>query len=134
MTEPEPLKHAMTIFVDVEPGWVDYLTRYTDIFHPHYAGYWLRGVDHHADLGWLCWELVDEESRPGEEPNLDEAVRAWRAGEPLPERWYRLDRLAALHAWEEGVKKWGVDWYDQTDSTREDVVVQLALLGEIRYG
>ena len=49
-----------------------------------------------------------------------------RAGEPLPKRWFRLDRAAALRAWEEGVKRWGAAWYEDVDANREDVVVQLA--------
>ena len=61
-------------------------------------------------------------------------MHAWVNSEPLPKGWFRLDREAALRAWEEGIKRWGVGWYEHTDSNREDVVIQLALLGEIRYG
>lgn len=130
---PEPLTHTFSITVAVDPFWVEYLTRYPDIFGRQYAGYWLRGVDRHSKRGWLCWE-DDEQHRQGEEPDRVEALRAWSHGGTLPQGWYCLDRAAALRAWEEGVKRWGVDWYEQTDANREDVVVQLALLGEIRYG
>lgn len=131
---PEPLQHTFTITVAVDPFWVDYLTKYPGIFGRQYAGYWLRGVERHTERGWLCWE-DDEQHRQGEEPDREEALEAWRSGDPaLPKGWYRLDSAAALRAWEEGVKRWGVDWYEQTDANREDVVVQLSLLGEIRYG
>jgi len=133
---PAPLKHTFQLTVEIDKNWVDYLTQHNDIFGGSYAGYWLRGVEHDdADdgKGWLCWE-DDEKCRHGEEPNREMAIYEWKLGNPLPEHWFRLDRAAAIRAWEEGVKRWGVDWYEETDSTREDVVVQLALLGEIRYG
>ncbi len=68
------------------------------------------------------------------EVDVETRWRMWIRGESLPERWFRINRFVALRAWEEGVKKWGVDWQDHTDSTREDIVLQLALLGELRYG
>jgi len=129
---PEPFKHTFSLTVAVDGFWVEYLTRWPDIFGRQYAGTWLRGVERDR-TGWLCWE-DDERHRRGEEPDREEALRAWRDNLPLPKGWYRLDRAAALRAWEDGVKRWGVDWYEETDANREDVVVQLALLGEIRYG
>ena len=84
-------------------------------------------------LGWLVAEMDESERYPGKHET--ERVEAlWRAGAPLPARWYRLDLAAAMRMWEEGVKHWGVDWYEQCDGPREDVVLQLSLLGEIRYG
>lgn len=129
----DPNKHTFTLTVDVDPNWVEYVTQCNDLFETTRAGYWLRGVEYDAALGWLCWE-DDEKCRHGEEPNLKEALEAWQAGKTLPEHWFLLDRTAALRAWEEGVKRWGVDWYEQVDAQREDVVLQLALLGEVRYG
>lgn len=126
------MKHTFEITVEVDPNWIKYLTAYNDIFESGRAGYWLRGVDSN-ETGWLCWE-DDDKCRPGEEPNLETAKYEWKLGNPLPPHWFRLDKAAAIRTWEEGVKRWGVDWYDQTDSTREDLVVQLALLGEIKYG
>lgn len=131
--KPKPAKHTFTLTVEIDPFWVEYLTLHADIFHPRCVGYWLRGVQLDNDRGWLCWE-DDKRTHHGCEPNKEEACRAWEAGEPLPKGWYRLDQAAALRAWEEGVKLWGVGWYEHTDSEREDVVVQLSLLGEIRYG
>jgi len=133
---PEPLKHTFTITVDVDPRWVDYLTQHSTIFgRPHYAGYWACGAAHDPELGWLVAELDEAERFPGEhEATRVEAI--WRAGSDLPPRWYRLDRAAALRMWEEGVKRHGVGWYDapEHDGAREDELLQLALLGEVRYG
>jgi hypothetical protein len=105
-----------------------------DIFNVTYhAGYWARGEAHDDKLGWLISEVNDE----GEWPKEQEVYRVeslWRAGLELPPRWHRLDRAAAIRAWEEGVKQWGIHWYENSDGSKEDVVLQLALLGEIRYG
>jgi hypothetical protein len=132
-TRPDPTVHTFSVTVEIDPFWVEYLTQNVDVFGQQYAGYWLRGVDRDPELGWLVWE-DDEQHRWGKEPDRLEARSAWLAGEPLPKGWYRLDRAAAVRAWEEGVKRWGVGWYAQVDAIREDVVVQLALLGEVRYG
>ena len=129
--EQQPVEHTFAITCLVDPFWVEYLTRFSDIFGQQYTGYWAHGADRNPQLGWLVFEHNDKE------PDVSERKRVaalWRAGKDLPPRWYRLDRAAALRAWEEGVKRWGVNWYDDVDSTREDVVVQLALLGEVRYG
>jgi hypothetical protein len=131
-TKKEPLRVTANFEVAIDPDWIEYLTVDPDIFGAA-CGYWLRGVERDAALGWLVWE-DDNKCRHGEEPNAAEAVAAWREGKPLPPHWFKLDKDAAIRAWIEGVKKWGVDWYDQVDAEREDVVVQLALLGEIRYG
>lgn len=129
-----PVPHTFTLTVEVDPNWVDYIIKDVGIFLTSCAGYWLRGVEKDIDGGgWLVWE-DDEKCKWGKEPDREEALRAWRANESLPPHWFRLDLAAALKAWEEGVKRWGVDWYEQVDARREDVVVQLALLGEVRYG
>jgi hypothetical protein len=129
------MKHTFTIAVEIDPNWIDYLTRHSDIFGGGYAGYWLRGVEHDPKLGWLCWE-DDEKCAHGEEPDREHAVSVWKRGVTvaLPSGWFALDAEMAVRAWEEGVKRWGVNWYEETDSTREDIVVQLAMLGEIKYG
>jgi hypothetical protein len=128
----EPFEHTFSMTVKVDGFWVEYLTRFSDVFGRGYAGYWAYGAECDRELGWLVYEQSDD-PRPNQ-TTVCAVERVWRAGKALPPRWYRLDRAAALRAWEEGIKRWGADWYEQTDSTREDVVIQLALLGEIRYG
>jgi hypothetical protein len=109
--------------------------RQITIFGRGYCGYWLRGVERDASLGWLCWE-DDEQHSFDAEPDRAEALRAWRAGEPLPKGWYRLNEETAVRAFVEGVKKWGPAWFDgeHGDGNGYDVVIQMALLGEVRYG
>jgi hypothetical protein len=133
---PEPLKHTFTITVDVDPRWVEYVTQRATIFSClHYAGYWARGVDHDPVYGWLVAEC-DESERWPDKTESARVSALWRAGSDLPPRWYALDRGAALRMWEEGVKRFGVGWYDsrEHDGAMEDVLLQLALLGEERYG
>lgn len=130
---PASLKHKFELTVEIDPFWIEYLTQCSDIFSHDRAGYWLRGVEHDKKLGWLCYEEGDE-IRPHED-TFDEARKAWVLGNKLPNGWYRLDGRAALKAWEEGVKEWGIRWYGgrDHDANAEDMIVQLALLGENRY-
>lgn len=124
---------SVTITVKVDPEWIEFLTKYSDIFgSPYYAGYWLFGVERDDALGWLAYEHGDDR-RPSDR-ECKRVVALWRAGEPLPERWFRLDRAAAIKAWGEAVKRYGVDWYEKADGAVYDVAVQMALLGEVRYG
>jgi hypothetical protein len=53
---PDPVQHTFSLTVSVDPFWVEYLTQNVDIFGQQYAGYWLRGVEHDPELGWLVWE------------------------------------------------------------------------------
>jgi len=135
---PEPQSHTFTITVAVDPQWVDYITHRADIFgRPYYAGYWACGIMQDPELGWLVAECDDRERWPlPDEPETTRVEALWRAGEPLPPRWYRLDRAAALRMYEEGVKLCGVEWYGSAahDGALEDVLLQLVLLGEVRYG
>lgn len=133
---PEPMKHTFTLTVEVDPRWVDYITQHGDIFgRQYYAGYWAQGVAHGPNLGWLVAEC-DENERWPDQHEIDRVGALWLSGSDLPPRWYRLDRAAALRMWEEGVKRCGVGWYDspEHDGAREDELLQLTLLGEVRYG
>ncbi len=128
-------KMKISLEVDVpEEDWIDFLTKHNDIFSRNYSGYWLRGVEHDPYLGWLCWE-DDEQHRRGDEPYRESAIACWKDGAMLPEGWYRLNKEMAMKAYSVGVVKWGEDWFeDKGDAGTYDVVIQLALLGEVRYG
>ena len=150
-TEAEPaapaedLTAAVTVIVRANDpdllGFLMYLgldgeNAYSDVFYTHTCGYWLRGEEWDAKRGWLCREtggelLVD--------PLPREAKRikaAWLAGKPLPEGWFALDRAAAYRVVVEGIKRNG--WPAFADGTADaddtDAAVQMALLGEVRYG
>lgn len=126
--------HTFSITVEIDPLWIDLVTS-GELFRSDISGYWLRGIELNPEKGWLCWE-DDDVHVPGREPDREDAINAWHAGVHLPPGWYRLDRAAALRAWEEGVKRWGADWYKAAaePDQEQDEVIQLALLGEIRYG
>ncbi len=116
---------------DHREEFVLYLVHANDFFRLGEGGYWAQGV--RVDAGWLVFECDDHRANQTE---IDEAVRAHEAAKPLPEGWHLLDRAAAGKAYDEAVKKWGIDWFTdgRTDGGRYDVAVQLALLGEVCFG
>jgi hypothetical protein len=121
-----------TVTVKVDEEWIDFCTKYGDMFGRGYIGYWALGVERDIERGWLLFEEGSDEALTDKE--MERVKALWRAGEELPERWFKLDRDACIKAWIEGVKKWGVDWYEDSDANKYDYVVQMALLGEHRYG
>ncbi len=127
---------SLTMEVKVpKEDWINFLTRYNDVFGKNYIGYWARGIKRNNDLGWLLW-VDDEKHDFGEEPDLEKATQAWEAKTELPPNWHRLDQELAIRAYLAGVKRWGEDWFDgdHGDALGYDVVIQLALFGEVRYG
>jgi len=108
-----------------------------DQFRVEYSGYWARGVRFVKARGWLVWE-DDESHLQGEEPERAEAVRSWRLGadRTLPSGWYVWNRETAKEAYAIGERLWGERWYENpgTDANNYDAVMQLVLLGEVRYG
>lgn len=118
-----------------QEDWIDYLTKYPDIFSGDYCGYWMRGVERDDKLGWLCWEHGDDWADYDQEPSRDAAVLAWKSGTPPPLGWHYLNEDAAVKAYVAGCQRWGIDWFDEKgDVGTYDVAIQLALLGEVRYG
>lgn len=129
----ETVTTTMEIKVPVR-DWIDYLTKGTDIFLRAYCGYWMLGVKLHPDRGWLVFEDPDGKYTNKKEPGHDAAVEAWEKGDALPRRWHKLDKETAIKAFVEGVRLWGVDWFEKNgDGNSYDHVVQLAMLGERRY-
>ncbi len=152
------MKTQVTTEVEVPDDWIDLVVRHADMFSHSYIGYWAYGRrpvttaedECEEDMGdtppealappanprsaWLVYEMGDD-GQPSNEDE-DRAVLAYRAGQPLPEGWHVLDEAAAARAHVEGVKRWGVEWQDgeHADAVGYDVVLQLALLGEVRYG
>jgi hypothetical protein len=105
-----------------------------DQFRMQCSGYWARGVRFVKARGWLVWE-DDESHLHGEEPERAEAVRLWRLGadRTLPSGWYVWNREIAKEAYATGERLWGESWYEHADANSYDIVMQLALLGEVRY-
>ena len=149
--EPEDefkdIKVKVEIDVIVDPGWITQITHYVDIFGSGYVGYWLRRVNKSGDptLGQLVWEFEDDSRTKdlGFIDQLDEDVEnelhvaaglAWKDRQPLPPHYFVLNLDAAKKMWVEGVKKFGLDWYENGDANTYDYVIQMALLGECKYG
>lgn len=148
---------ALAKSVPMDPDWLSVCTEPSgcEVFGLDYCGYWMHGRDRSATRGWLCWEHDD--IHDPHEPQTDvtgaviyvdsfkllkplpgeaEARAAWEAGLPMPEggRWHRLDKVMAERAHGVGVAAKGVDWFENGDATVYDAVLQIATLGEIRYG
>ncbi len=141
MSQEDPsLELTVSIKVKVDPDWVDYCVRAPDLFMTDYCGYWMAGMEQDNELGWLCYEYdIGGDHNPNpwrlkKHPEYAAIVQAWREGKPLPERWYRLNKEAAIKAYKCGVERYGVNWYEDGDATTYDVAIQLALLGKIVYG
>jgi hypothetical protein len=132
--EERTIKVEVSVVVDQD--WIEFCTQYNELFSTNYCGYWLGGVEYSDKLGWLAWEHPDDKSAKDadDEPGYKKILAAWKKGKPLPPHWFRLDAAAAMKAWAEGCKKYGVDWYENSDAVSIDVVIQLALLGEVIYG
>ena len=130
--EPPPIKHTFTLEVEVPAWWPDYIAHCNDIFASIRIGYWAIAIDHDETRGWLAFEHGGDRHRPSDEV-CARVARLWRRGEALPKYWMQIDTSVALRAWEQGVKRWGVDWHENGDASNEEVALQFALLGEERY-
>ena len=64
--------------------------------------------------------------------NFKEVIKAFKAGQELPDDFYKIDREVALRAYLEGVQLLGWDWTnsEQADGSTYDEVLQLALGGD----
>lgn len=155
---PDPQNKKISILPSFEvehtekltvPGdWLAMCTLWSDVFSTDYIGYWARGVKQNNDLGWLVWEFEEDErfnaaNLGGEKEDRMyhmEAIRAWKAGKPLPPHYHALNREAAVKGYLAMVSlprengQGGLDWYENGDATTYDVAIQLALLGELKYG
>lgn len=130
-------KVTVTLEVEVDPDWIDFCTSsYQDIFIYGYCGYWMQGLEHDDELGWLVRQSDDD--RPAimvaKDAGYSKIVEAWKTGQDLPEGWHRLNKDAAIKAYAAGIKRYGLDWYENGDANTYDFAIQMALLGEIVYG
>ena len=131
-TEPAPDVGTIKVTIEstVDHLWLEHCLG-TDVFRRAYSGYWANGVEWDQELGWLMFEHGGETRGPADAP--DAIMKAWRDGCALPERWHRLSKAVAVAAWAEGVKRGGVEWFENGDGRVYDAAVQMAVLGEIRY-
>lgn len=123
--------------IEVPKTWIEFCQG-SDLFLRSYCGYWAYGAEHTSGLGWLLYEHGDDGIPPyfSSTREYRTAKRAWKAGQPLPERWFRLDDETVERAYTLGCELWGKSWYDgnRSDALGYDEIVQRTLLGEARYG
>jgi hypothetical protein len=131
---------SVTLDLPVSLEWLEFALKYQDLFMTNYSGYWAccaAGVEKKTDDetfgGWLVFDCVDADRAPSDE-EIEAAEAAHEAGEKLPENFLLLDEAAACRAFSAGVKRWGVQWYEDGDASTYDYVLQMALLGEVLYG
>lgn len=115
------------------------------IFAQAVCGYWLHSI-HRVDTypdsdegempvvrwSWLVYEAGGDVG-PTREAIID-AKNAWSMDKPLPAHVMVLDAGVCERAWDRMVLREGLDWSLNSDSNSFDIAIQLALLGEIRYG
>lgn len=137
MTKQEKMIVTVSIEMEIDPIWIEFVTGgsegMVDVFLRDYCGYWMEGIEHDSKLGWLAYEFgaTDRHSNKREK---ESAIKAWRAGEKLPEHFHALNLDLVKKSWQEGVKKFGVTWHEDGDGNTYDCAVQLALLGSVTYG
>jgi hypothetical protein len=129
------IKRKIEVEIEVDDQWIELLTKYNDIFRTDHCGYWLAGMERNDELGWLAHEQDDDENANivSRSPEYQDIVDAWLTGRSLPERWFRINKETAIAVWIEGVKEYGIAWYETSDANTYDYLIQKVLLGEHRY-
>lgn len=154
LTFSDEVKVKVVVEAMVPGDWIAMCTLWNDLFGNGYIGYWARGIRRDDTKGWLVWEYEDddrlsdfldekecrfiEQLGEAEDDLHAEAYKAWEENKPLPPRYHRLDREAAVRAFalmvSSGREGGGVEWYENGDANSYDVAVQLSLFSEIKYG
>lgn len=139
-TVPEPADfdaayaamHAAHDRGDHREHWILDCIHGNDRFMAGCVGYWASGVCRAIHAGWLVFEQCDESDASIAEAHEVRALDI--AGKTLPKGWHVLDRAAAGRAYDLMCARQGLGWYGGADASDYDVALQLALLGEVRYG
>lgn len=124
------MKLEIEIPDDLLKQWLEYLLDDGGAFQRSTSGYWLYGAKQHTDGSWLAYEQGDDRL-----PRvlLSTTAASWRdVGMELPPRFFVLDKAFAIRAFAEGVKRGGLEWWQ--DGPSADAAVQMAMFGELRYG
>lgn len=102
---------------------------------PHGAGYWLYPVVYHSKRGWLAFESYDSEIDPDEDGVHGAAVKAWKAGEQLPDRYFALTPDIVEQVFRAAIRRYGETWLESdVDLPSSEAALQWTILKEIRYG
>jgi hypothetical protein len=132
----EKIMVTVTLQTEVVFGWIEFVTGgpegFVDVFLGGHCGYWLEGINHEPALGWLAYEFGATD-RNATQSEKEEATKAWLVGAKLPEHFHALNLETAKKSWAEGVKRDGLEWYNDGDGCTYDAAMQMALLGELVY-
>jgi len=102
--------------------------------NPHGAGYWLYPVQYHKSRGWLAFEFYDSEIDPDEDGVHKAAVKAWKAGEQLPERYFAITPDVVEQVFKTALRRYGEEWLESdVDLPSSENALQWTILREIRY-
>jgi len=133
----KPVAHyTVTVDLPIPDEWFEFCYAF-DLFEKNYCGYWMFGIEHDDKLGWLVFETGGEEMP--DEDMIFLATFIWKRnhfkGAPdLPEGFMSLTDEVMARAYQIAVEKWGISWEDNADALTYDYIIQMALLGETRYG
>lgn len=124
------MKH--TLEFEVPPSWVRQVMS-GELFSRAYCGYWADVIDddHSGKRGLLVFEHNDENTPPD---HHTPALRAFADWMGIPPGYYHVNSETAIDAYRHGVARWGLEWMKDADAFRYDIVMQLAILGELKYG
>ena len=117
---------TLTIDEKKMQGWIHDVALNVDIFR--YCR-WLRHLDGGNGL-FLAWNVWEDSGKIPSKRSLS----GWRKGKQIPPHVYVINEDVATRAYIEGVKRWGVDWYEHSDGNSYDTIMQVALLGDELYG
>ncbi len=117
-----PLTGDEATFVHLSVDGFDYWGR-------NYCAYWAAALP--IDNGWLVFEHNEQGMSVSTQ---NDANAAYAKGTPLPKGWHVFDVATARKAYAIGVGRKGNKWFEKADAPEVDICIQLALLGEVRYG
>jgi hypothetical protein len=133
----EKIMTAITMQVEVDAGWIEFVTGgsegFVDVFFGGHSGYWMEGIEHSPSRGWLAYEFGAEDHHATDDEK-EKAIFAFMVGDKLPEHFHALNLETAKKSWVEGVKREGLEWYENGDGCTYDCALQFALLGSLVYG
>lgn len=127
---------------EIPDDWVEFCTKYNDIFMYSYSGYWAYGCHRDKD-GWLA--CVSDDEGGMDQGEIDRAILAFKAGK----RNFEFDKKSmkgffiinedfAKRAWiaeaNYPYNSDGYSWWEDGDAINIDRAIQLALFDEVVFG
>lgn len=137
------MKITVKVDIEIPEEFYDTYLNFSDLFRTDYCGYWLRSIkrvdnpggtpDHPNVRHRLVYDVGAEDRVPTDEEDI-KAIAKMQAGKKLPKNYYILNRDVMTKAFAEGVKTYGLEFYEKHDAGTLDCAIQTALLGSVVYG